>query len=135
MDAVGYGRLCGDGLGPAESESGPINERSGPTTPPSRPDERSGLAEYAAQIKRGLEVYNAQKCQVCHGIAGKGSKTNPLDGVGKKLTADEIRQWITAPTEMSAKVKSTKKPPMQDKYGSLPAADIDGLVAYMQSLK
>ena len=48
----------------------------------------------AAAIKKGESVYGAQKCQTCHAIAGKGSKNNPLDGVGKKLTADEIRQWI-----------------------------------------
>jgi len=85
--------------------------------------------------KKGESVYNAQKCQTCHSIAGKGKKTNPLDGVGTKLSADEIRQWIINPTEMTAKAKSTKKPPMANKYSKLPAADIDGLVAYMQSLK
>jgi mono/diheme cytochrome c family protein len=85
--------------------------------------------------KHGMEVYAAQKCSVCHQVAGKGNKQNPLDGVGKKLTADEIRQWIVTPTEMTAKAKSTKKPPMPAKYGKLPAADIDALVAYMQSLK
>src|SRR5262245_28823903 len=89
----------------------------------------------AAQIKKGQEVYAAQKCQICHSVAGKGSKSNPLDGVGGKLSADDIRQWITHPTDMTAKTKSTKKPPMPAKYGSLPAADIDALVAYMQSLK
>lgn len=89
----------------------------------------------AAQVKKGQDVYLAQKCSVCHAIAGKGNKMNPLDGVGKKLTADEIRQWITNPTEMSAKTKSTKKPPMPNKYGSLPKAELDALVAYMQSLK
>lgn len=88
-----------------------------------------------ASVKRGMEVYAAQKCSVCHSIAGKGNKQNALDGVGKKLTADEIRQWIVSPTEMTAKVKSTKKPPMPAKYGKLPAADLDALVAYMQSLK
>jgi mono/diheme cytochrome c family protein len=97
----------------------------------------SGLAaaQDAAQIKRGQEVYTAQKCQVCHSIAGKGGKASPLDGVGAKLSADDTRQWITHPKDAAAKAKSTKKPPMQDKYGKLPAADIDALVAYMQSLK
>jgi mono/diheme cytochrome c family protein len=89
----------------------------------------------AAAVKRGQEVYTAQKCQLCHAIAGKGNKANPLDGVGAKLSADEIRQWITHPTEMTAKAKSTKKPPMPNKYATLPAADIDALVAYLQSLK
>jgi mono/diheme cytochrome c family protein len=88
-----------------------------------------------ALIKRGQEVYSAQKCQMCHSIAGKGAKMNPLDGVGKKLSADDIRKWITHPAEMTKQTKSTKKPPMPAKYASLPAADIDALVAYMASLK
>jgi mono/diheme cytochrome c family protein len=96
---------------------------------------RPAAAQDAAQVKRGQEVYTAQKCMVCHSISGKGAKTSPLDGVGKKLTAAEIREWIVSPTEMAKKAKSTRKPPMQDKYGTLPAADIDGLVAYMQSLQ
>jgi len=86
-------------------------------------------------VKKGAAVYTAQKCSLCHAVAGKGNKQNPLDGVGAKLSADDIKQWITHPTDAAAKAKSTKKPPMPDKYGKLPAADIDALVAYMQSLK
>ena len=89
----------------------------------------------AAAIKHGQQVYTAQKCQVCHAVAGKGNKSNPLDGVGTKLSAEDVRQWITNPTEMTAKTKSAKKPPMPNKYSKLPVADIDGLVAYVQSLK
>lgn len=96
---------------------------------------RVAAAQDEAQIKKGQEVYTAQKCQMCHAIGGKGNKQNPLDGVGAKLSADETRDWITKPTEMMAKTKSTKKPPMPNKYGSLPAADLDALVAYLQSLK
>jgi mono/diheme cytochrome c family protein len=89
----------------------------------------------AQDAKKGEQVYAAQKCSICHSIAGKGSKTSPLDGVGTKLSAADIRAWIVTPVEAAAKAKSTKKPPMPAKYGSLPAADLDGLVAYMQSLK
>jgi mono/diheme cytochrome c family protein len=89
----------------------------------------------AQDAAKGEQVYAAQKCSVCHSIAGKGGKQSPLDGVGSKLSADEIRQWIVDPVEMAKKVKSTKKPPMPNKYGKLPAADLDSLVAYMQSLK
>jgi mono/diheme cytochrome c family protein len=95
----------------------------------------SASAQDAALVKKGEQVYNAQKCQTCHSIAGKGKKTNPLDGVGAKLSADEIKQWILDPKGMAAKAKSTKKPPMAAKYNGLPAADVDALVAYMQSLK
>jgi mono/diheme cytochrome c family protein len=93
------------------------------------------VAPRAAAAQDGAQVYAAQKCQVCHSIAGKGGKSSPLDGVGKKLTAGEIRQWITQPTEMTAKTKSAKKPPMPAKWTSLPAAELDALVAYMSSLK
>jgi mono/diheme cytochrome c family protein len=89
----------------------------------------------AAQVKKGEEVYTTQKCSMCHSIAGKGNKLSPLEGVGTKLTADQIREWIVTPTEMAAKTKSTKKPPMPAKYGKLPKEEIDALVAYMQSLK
>lgn len=89
----------------------------------------------AQDAAKGQAVYTAQKCQICHQVAGKGNKSNPLDGVGGKLSAEDIKQWITHPTDAAAKAKSTKKPPMPNKYGSLPAADLDALVAYMQSLK
>jgi mono/diheme cytochrome c family protein len=93
------------------------------------------MSQDDAKVKKGQEVYAAQKCSICHSIAGKGNKQNSLDGVGKKLSADEIRLWIVNPKEATAKAKSTKKPPMPDKYGSLPKEDLDALVAYMLSLK
>jgi len=84
--------------------------------------------------EKGKAVYAAQKCMGCHAIAGAGNKTNPLDGVGKKLSAAEIRAWIVTPKEMETKTKSTKKPPMPDRYSKLPAADLDALVAYLATL-
>ena len=95
----------------------------------------AAAAQDAAQIKKGEGVYAAQKCSLCHAVAGKGSKTNPLDGVGAKLSAADIKEWIIHPTEMTAKAKSTKKPPMPAKYGTLAAADLDALVAYVSSIK
>jgi mono/diheme cytochrome c family protein len=92
-------------------------------------------AQDAALIKKGQEIYGAQKCATCHLIAGKGGKTSPLDGVGTKLSADDLRAWIINPTEMTKKTGSTKKPPMPNKWSKLPAGDVDALVAYMQSLK
>jgi mono/diheme cytochrome c family protein len=58
-------------------------------------------AQDAALIKKGQDVYDAQKCAVCHSVAGKGSKTNPLDGVGAKLSSDDIHAWITDPVAMT----------------------------------
>jgi|SRR5687767_8097415 len=92
--------------------------------------------ELAAQdAAKGEGVYNAQKCSVCHAVAGKGNKANPLDGVGAKLSADDIRAWIVDPVAMTAKTGSQKKPPMPKKWATLPAAELEALVAYMHSLK
>jgi len=93
------------------------------------------LVAAAQDAAKGQQVYTALKCQTCHSIEGKGKKTSPLDGVGKKLSAAEIKEWIVNPKEAAAKAKSTKKPPMPAKYTNLPAADLDALVAYMVSLK
>ena len=94
----------------------------------------SAIAQDAAKVARGQQVYVAQKCAVCHSIAGKGNAKGVLDGVGAKLTADEIRQWIMAAPHMAEKTKATRKPPMKA-YENLPKEDLDALVEYIQSLK
>jgi mono/diheme cytochrome c family protein len=88
----------------------------------------------AQDAARGKQVYDAQKCGICHSIAGKGNAKGPLDDVGAKLSADEIRQWIVNAPEMIAKMKATRKPAMKA-YPSLPKDDLDGLVAYLRTLK
>lgn len=87
-----------------------------------------------AAVERGQKLYVSQKCSQCHSVAGKGNKKGPLDDVGSKLTADEIRQWLVNASEMTKKAKSTRKPVMKN-YDKLPQQDIDALVAYMQTLK
>ena len=91
-------------------------------------------AQGAGMIERGQKVYAAQKCGVCHAIAGTGNKRGDLDGVGSRLSQEEIRLWIVSAEEMTAKTKSTRKPVMKS-YGHLPKEDVEGLVAYMVSLK
>jgi mono/diheme cytochrome c family protein len=94
----------------------------------------SAAAQDAAKVEQGAKVYVAQKCALCHSVAGKGNKKHALDGVGAKLSADDIRKWIVSPKEMEAKLAVAPKPPMKA-FPNLPAADLDALVAYMQSLK
>lgn len=89
----------------------------------------------AQDTAKGAKVYADQKCSMCHSIAGKGNPKGSLDEVGSKLTAAEIHDWIVKPTEMTAKAKADRKPPMPAKYASLPKEDLDALVAYLASLK
>jgi mono/diheme cytochrome c family protein len=92
----------------------------------------AGIA--SAQADKGKEVFTAQKCAICHSVGGEGNKKGPLDGIGSKLSAEEIQQWITNSTEMAAKAKADRKPPMKP-FTSLAKEDLEALVAYIQSLK
>ena len=56
----------------------------------------------------------------CHSIAGKGNPKNPLDDVGGKMTADEMKKYV-ADSKMKA-------------FPNLPAEDLDALVAYLGTL-
>ena len=88
----------------------------------------------AQDAAAGQKIFVAQKCSLCHAVAGKGNAKGPLDGVAKKYTAAELKLWITQSAEMSKKHNATRKPPMKS-FAALPAADIDALVAYLQTLK
>ena len=93
------------------------------------------LAAFAqdAKVEKGAQVYAAQKCSMCHSIAGKGNAKGSLDGVGSKLSAADIKQWLVDPAAMTAKTKAERKPVMKVK--PMPAEDIDALVAYLATLK
>ena len=82
----------------------------------------------ADAVEHGKEVYAAQKCAMCHSIAGKGNAKSPLDGVGSKLKADEIKKWVKTPKEMKADAKMKAYPHLADK-------DLEDLTAYLLTLK
>lgn len=96
----------------------------------------AGVSPAFAQdaVAKGATVFTAQKCTLCHSIDGKGSAKGPLDGVGLKLKADEIRQWILTPVEMAAKANATRKPAMKA-FPNLAKDDLDSLVAFLASQK
>lgn len=91
------------------------------------------LAGAQDKAAKGEKVYADNKCALCHSIGDKGNKKGPLDGVGSKYSAADLKAWIVDAKGMTAKTKATRKPDM--KNYALPDADVDALVAYMQSLK
>jgi mono/diheme cytochrome c family protein len=93
----------------------------------------AAAAQNAAAVEHGKKVYAAEKCSICHSIGGVGNKKGALDTVGSKLTADEIREWIVSAPEMTKKTKAERKPLMR--AYKLSKDDLDGLVAYLASLK
>jgi mono/diheme cytochrome c family protein len=97
-----------------------------------------GFAAVAAASPRdgkadGEKVFIAQKCSLCHSIAGKGNVKGPLDEVGSKLSEGDIRAWITDAKGMTEKTKASRKPAM--KAYTLPKEDVDALGDYLSAMK
>ncbi len=86
-----------------------------------------------AKATKGQQLFADQKCTLCHSVGDKGNKKGPLDGVASRISADEIRSWISDAKGMTAKTKATRKPEM--KAYTLPKDDVDALAAYLQTLK
>jgi mono/diheme cytochrome c family protein len=91
-------------------------------------------AASAADTKEsGEKVFAAQKCSLCHSIAGKGNPKGPLDEIGSKLSDGDIRAWITDAKGMTEKTKATRKPAM--KAYALPKEDVEALGVYLSAMK
>ncbi len=82
----------------------------------------------------GEKVFWAQKCNICHSVAEKGNVKGPLDDVGVRLSADDIRGWITNAPAMAAAAHAERTPPMKA-FTGIAAKDLDDLVAYLRTLK
>ena len=92
----------------------------------------------AAKIAAGKTAFATQKCGTCHMVNKAGGKTaSALDGIGGKLSAADIKKWLTSTAEMEAKLpkKPTASMATWMKSKKLSDADVDALVAYMASLK
>jgi mono/diheme cytochrome c family protein len=88
-----------------------------------------------AKAAAGKATFEETKCSKCHGAEGKGDAKGNLSlvGVANKLSDAQIRSWITDPATNTAKLP--KKPKEAMKKFDLTPAQVDGLVAYVQSLK
>src|SRR5688572_9788233 len=56
----------------------------------------AAVGELAHDAERGRLVYVTHDCASCHAIAGRGNPRHPLDGVGTRRSAEELRQYVTA---------------------------------------
>lgn len=106
-----------------------------PPRPPAASIGESGSADApdATSVQLpGRAVYEANSCARCHQLAGEGSPRSPLDGVGARLSRDELRQWITADDAIADDL-SKRAWEAKQAYRSLPAADLEALIDYLAS--
>jgi len=74
----------------------------------------------------GQKVFAREKCAMCHTAA-----KNSLEGVGTKLTAEQIREWVENPKAAMQKAGGRGMMPAK----TLSKDDVDNLVAYLQTKK
>ena len=86
-------------------------------------------------IALGRKVYEREKCATCHQIARHGNSRFPLDGVGSRLTVDQIRRWITNTAEMENAKPQRPVIKMSANTYRLSKTELDGLVQYLATLK
>lgn len=88
----------------------------------------------AEQIEAGRQVYRQHNCARCHSIAGEGNPRNPLDTIGDRRSAEEIRDYIIGASHLK-KILAERNLQQKQRYRSLPADELDALVIYMRSLR
>jgi hypothetical protein len=88
----------------------------------------------AADSARGHAVFLAQGCTRCHSVAGAGSPRLPLDGVGARRTAAELRAWTTGAEALADSIAPGTLRVKQG-YAKLPAAELDALIVFLARLK
>jgi cytochrome c oxidase subunit 2 len=101
------------------------------------------------EAERGAQLFLSKGCIACHTISGVpgavgvhapnlthlGSRSTLAAGI-MEMNADNLRGWLTAPNDIKpGNIMSKEAPVYTDPALSLSEEDIDGLVAYLQSLK
>lgn len=92
------------------------------------------VAAPSVLAQAGRAIFEAQDCAMCHAIAGNGNPCFPLDGVGARLDAAGLRDWTLATGDAESAL-STRSMSIKKAYLELPPAELDALIAYLQSLR
>lgn len=82
---------------------------------------------------RGKAVFDAQGCVRCHSVAGVGNTRTPLDGVGARRSAAELRAWTVGAPELADSLAPATFRAKQA-YREMPSADLDALIRYLGTL-
>ena len=83
------------------------------------------------------DILNGNACLGCHQLRGQGGAVGPtFDGIGGKLTADQIRQAILDPNASVAAGYEAMRGVMPATFGqSLTAAQLEAVVTFLAGLK
>jgi len=88
----------------------------------------------AAMMARGRAVFEAQSCERCHSVEGRGNPRSHLDGVGARLAPGELLDAVTGTgTAVERLTRSAVR--AKEPFARLPPGDLAALVVYLSSLR
>ena len=93
----------------------------------------TNLSSATPPTQPGRIVFEQQKCTTCHSIAGTGNPRYPLDAVGKELSKDDLKHWVTG-TGIATNRLSVTIIRRKAHYQSLPELEMNSLVDYLSTL-
>lgn len=103
-----------------------------PTAVPAEPPPRIDVDPEVA--RRGARVFDDAGCARCHAVGGSGNPRSPLDGVGARLTLEEIRaRIVAAPSARDGLSRSVIR--TKEGYAELPDPDLEALAAWLATLR
>lgn len=87
-----------------------------------------------ALVARGRTVFEERACTRCHAAEGRGNPRLPLDGVGSRRTATELRAFVTgAGVAREQLTRSALR--AKEEFANLPSTELDALTAYLATLR
>ena len=92
--------------------------------------DKSSIVE-TERVTQGKHLFQQQGCVRCHSIKGEGSQQNPLDGVAKKYTDKQLREWITGAETLKGQMTPGILK-IKSKYQKLSEEELDALVRYLR---
>lgn len=84
------------------------------------------------KIENGILVFEKHGCVQCHAISGKGNTRLPLDGIGSRMSAKEIRHWIVANPAVRNKL-SAGIIKFKSSYSSIPEQEMSQLLNLLKN--
>lgn len=85
-----------------------------------------------ARLALGRAVLEREGCLQCHALGGSGNPRSPLDGIGARRPAADIRQWIVADAAVADRLPA-RIAQVKQRYRALPEDELDALIEYLLS--
>lgn len=78
----------------------------------------------------GARLFREQGCTSCHALGGAGNPRQALDGVGARLSREELRAWTTG-TGIAAEKLSPMVVRRKQRYQEMADAELSALLDYL----